>query len=255
MLRVQDRWPAAGRNIFCLREKEPPEEGEIIEELERVPLLALSRRGPRLSVVLERRRYKRCDFLFLEKEYKGRPGETYEQIFWMTETSMRQRRPRARLSLRVKTGFRVRIDSHERYPWRFPQAETERGPLPVGDYALVEDEDILAVIERKTLDNLLADFGTMYILHQKVMELVTYEHRALVVEAPYVDFLNPKRVHHYTPAFCAKAIAQLYALHPGLRIVFCANRKTANQWALHYFSAVSAQLEEARTGGVPEPPR
>ena len=60
-LRVQDRWPAANRNIFCLREKEPPEPEEILEEVERVPVVALQRRGRRLSVVLDRSRYKRCD--------------------------------------------------------------------------------------------------------------------------------------------------------------------------------------------------
>lgn len=56
-LRVQDRWPTANRNIFCLREKEPPELGEVLEEMERVPVVALQRRGRRLSIVLNRKRY------------------------------------------------------------------------------------------------------------------------------------------------------------------------------------------------------
>jgi len=30
VLRVQDRWPAANRNIFCLREKDPPEASEVL---------------------------------------------------------------------------------------------------------------------------------------------------------------------------------------------------------------------------------
>lgn len=93
-LRVQDRWPAANRNIFCLRENEPPDEGQPVEEIERVPVLALKRRGLRLPVVLDRPRYKRCDFLFLKKPYKGKPSEEYEQIYWQTQRSMVQRRPR-----------------------------------------------------------------------------------------------------------------------------------------------------------------
>jgi len=252
VLRAQDKWPAANRNIFCLREKLSPREGEVLEEVERVLVKAIDRRGIRLSVVLDRKRYKRCDFLFLEKEYKGRPGETYEQIFWITQASMRQRRPRARLALRPKTAFKVRVDSRERYPWRFPQAETERGPLPVGDYALIDGDEILAVIERKTLENLLADLSTMPILHQALTELATYKYNALVIEAPYADLLNPKKVHHYTPGFCARAIAELHALHPGLRIVFCANRKTANHWAVHYLSAVWALAKEDRPSAIPE---
>src|SRR3990172_3075495 len=97
-LGVQDRWPAAGQNIFCLREKEPPPDDGLLEEMERVPIVALQRRGPRLSVILDRPRYKRCDFLFLRKRYKDRPGQGYEQIFWQTQLSMVQRRPRVRLA-------------------------------------------------------------------------------------------------------------------------------------------------------------
>lgn len=244
-LRAQDRWPETGRHIFCLRETEPPEPGETLEEVERVPIVALQRQGPRLSVVLGRKRHKRCDFLFLYRSYKTRPGESYEQIFWQTEKSLRQRRPAFKLSLRHSpAGMAVRVDSRERYPWRFPGARTERGALPVGDYALVEGSHILAVVERKTLDNLLGDFGAMPALHQQLVELATYEHHALVVEAPYEDFLKPERVHHYTAGFRARAIAEFYVLHTGLRIVFCANRKAANEWTRHYFAAICGERTE-----------
>jgi hypothetical protein len=102
----------------------------------------------------------------------------------------------------------------------------------------MDGNDILAVVERKTMDNLSGDFGIMPVLHQRLAELAIYEHHALVIEALYADFLNPRKVQYYTPAFCARAIAELYALHPRLRIVFCANRKMANEWTRHYFSAV-----------------
>src|SRR3989304_8674024 len=89
VLRVQDRWPAANRNIFCLREKQPPEADEVLDEVERVPIFALQRRGRRVSVVLDRKRYKRCDFLFLSTKYKGRPGGEYEQTFWQPQQPIR----------------------------------------------------------------------------------------------------------------------------------------------------------------------
>ncbi|MDO8614466.1 MAG: hypothetical protein Q7T33_01860 [Dehalococcoidia bacterium] len=241
---VQDRWPGAAQNIFCLREKEPPPGDGLLEEVERVPIVALQRRGVRLSVVLDRARYKRCDFLFLAKTYKGRPGEGYEQIFWQTQQSMRQRRPGARLvSQRRPAAYSVRIASEERYPWRFPGGDVERGRLAAGDYALLDGDKIAAVVERKTFENLLAGFGVMPALHQQLLELATYEQHALVVEALYEDFLSPKKVHHYTPAFCAAAIADMYAAHPALRIVFAANRKTANEWTRNYFAAVWRTLE------------
>jgi len=241
-LRVSDRWPAANRNIFCLREKEPPVPGEILEEVERVAVVALQRRGRRLSVVLDRSRCKRCDFLFLTKAYKARPSEEYEQIFWQTQQSMRQRRPRVRLPT-PGSQFTVRVASDERYPWGFPGSTVVRGRLPVGDYALVDDDALVAVVERKTFENLLSDLGTMPLLHQRLLELETYEHHALVVEAPYEHFLDSSRVHHYTPSYCAAAIAQLYADHPALRVVFCANRKTANAWTRSYFAALWALVK------------
>ena len=241
-LRVSDRWPAANRNIFCLREKEPPVPGEVLEEVERVAVVALQRRGRRLSVVLDRSRCKRCDFLFLTKAYKARPSEEYEQIFWQTQQSMRQRRPRVRLPT-AGSQFTVRVASDERYPWRFPGSSVVRGRLPVGDYALVNDDDLVAVVERKTFENFLSDLGTMPLLHQRLLELETYEHHALVVEAPYEHFLDSSRVHHYTPSYCATAIAHLYADHPVLRVVFCANRKTANAWTRSYFAAVWALVK------------
>jgi hypothetical protein len=243
-LRVQDHWPGANQNIFCLRESEPLAQDEVLEEVERVEVVALQRRGPRLSVVLDRPRRRRCDFLFLKRTYKNRAGASYEQIFWQTQQSMRQRRPAANLATSRKSGgLTIRIASDERYPWRFPASQVARGRLPVGDYALLEDGEPVAVIERKTFDNLLADFGAMPVLHQRLLELSRLENHALVVEAAYEDFLNPKKLHHNQPSFCAAAIAELYASHPRLRLVFCANRKTANAWAHHYFTAVRAAIK------------
>jgi len=241
VLRTQDRWPAAGRHIFCLREDEPPELDEMLEEMERVDVVAFNERGRRISVVLDRKRYKRCDFLFLKKSYKERPGESYEQIFWLTQRSIEQRRPAFKIvSRRRSSELVIRIHSNERYPWRFPGAVTERGSIAAGDYAVMDPDGdrMLAVVERKTLDNLLADFGMMPVLHQRLAELAAHDNHALVIEASYADFLNPKRVHHYTPGFCARAIAEIYALHPTLRIVFCANRKAAKEWTVHFFDAV-----------------
>jgi len=242
-LRVQDRWPGAGQNIFCLREKEAPD--DVIGEVESVPILALQRRGPRISVVLDRARQKRCDFLALVKQSsKG----TYEQIFWQTQQALRQRRSGARLVPTKSADFSVRIASEERYPWRFPGKTVVRGRLAVGDYALLGDDDVLAVVERKTFDNLLADFGVMAALHQQLLELSACRNHSLVIEAPYEDFLTPTKLHHFSATFCARAIAELYAAHPALRIVFCSNRKLANLWTQHFFTAVWAQAQQDISG-------
>ncbi len=248
VLRVAERWPKGSQHSFCLRESAPSRFAAALEEVERVPIVALERKGTELTVVLDRARLRRCRFLFLKRAYKDpQPGrEEYEQIYWHTQAAQTARRPRVRLAAPLPPGvLHVRIAADEKYPWRFPNANTSRGRLACGDYALLDGEEIRAVLERKTFENLLADFGLMEVLHQRLVELATYDHHALVVEAPYEDFLNPNKTPHWGPTFCARAIADLYARHPRLRIVFVANRKVANAWAEQFFAAVGRLAEPA----------
>ncbi len=237
-LMVQDRWPGQKGNIFCIREEgrklEPPE-----EELERVPVLAIHRYGQRLSIVLDRAKNKRCDFLFLTKRYKTKEGE-YEQIFWRTQKALTERKTRFKLTTYHLGTLNIVVDSAEKYAWRFPGAIIEKMQLPVGDYALKHKSGIIAVIERKTFDNLLAEFGRMAVFHQQLGELSTYKHAAVVIEANYSDFLNPTKLRFYKPSFAVKAIGEIYALHPGLTVFFAGNRKLANEWAHRFFEAVDA---------------
>ena len=241
-LRVQERWPGQKGHVFCVREEDDAGRWTI-EEVERVPVVSLRRYGKRLAVVLDRPKNKRCDFLFLTKKYKTREGE-YEQIFWRTERGLKERKPRVKLSTYTKSKLTVAIDSAERYPWRFPESTVEREQLPVGDYALKEGNRIAALVERKTLDNLLAEFGRMSIFHQQLSELETYRNSALVIEANYSDFLNPDKMKYYPPAFTAKAIAELHAFHPNLSIVFAGNRKLAREWTFQFFTSTTAHQED-----------
>lgn len=59
-----------------------------------------------------------------------------------------------------------------------------------------------------------ADFGRMAVFHQQLGELTTYKYSALVNEATYSDFLNPKKLNYYKPSFTAKAIGEIHAMHP-----------------------------------------
>jgi ERCC4-type nuclease len=258
-LRVQERWPGQKGHVFCLREEDAGR--WMTEEVERVPVISINRYGKRLAVILDRPKNKRCDFLFLTKKYKTREGE-YEQIFWRTERGLKERKPRVKLSTYTKSKLSIVIDSAERYPWRFPSSEVTREQLPVGDYALKEGNRIIAVVERKTMDNFLHEFGRMPIFHQQLSELEAYRHTALVIEANYSDFLNPHKMKYYPPAFTAKAIAELHALHLSLTIIFAGNRKLAQEWTYRFFSAITAHEEDtphhkvsevvARYGKTPE---
>jgi hypothetical protein len=239
-LHVQDKWPGPKGHIFCLRSNaDNHDPGAAGDEVERVPIISLRRYGKRLAVVLDRSRNKRCDFLFLTKRYKTKDGE-YEQIFWRTQKALTDRRPRVKLTTRGHPALHVAIDYTERYPWRFPGCRISRESLPVGDYALTGETGILAVVERKTIRNLLHDFGNMAPLHHMLGEVETYEHSAVVIEAHYSDFLNPKLTSPYHPSFTTKALAELFALHPRLQIIFAGNRKLAREWTLGFFSAIQS---------------
>lgn len=243
-VRVQSAWPAPGSQIFCLREREF-DPGEPLELVEEIPVAALTRVGAKLGVVLDRPSRKRCEFLVLRKARKDGSGD-YEQVFFRTETAVRAHRTRGRVELASRAELDVVIDLQERYPWRFPGARVTRRRLPAGDYALLRDEELLAVVERKTLDNLLTDIGALRALHQGLAELASHARAALVVEAQYADFLDPAKVRQWPAPHVARVLAEIAALHPRLPLVFAGNRKLANLWTVRWFTAVAA--DAARPG-------
>lgn len=250
VLRAQDRWPAPGGQVFCLREKafDPAEPLELVEQ---VPVTTLTRFGKKLSLVLDRPLNKRCDFLFLTKPFKNRPGE-YEQIFFRTQKSLRQHQSRGRGQLFDQGTLEVVIDSAERYPWKFVDAQVRREKLPAGDYALLHLARIVAVVERKSFDNMLQDFSKIQILHQTFAELAAFPHSALVIEAQYGDFLVPEKVRPVQVTRAARLLAEISALHQRVPVIFAGNRKLANEWASGFFAAVSARLNDTATDAIAE---
>ncbi len=250
-LRAKDRWPGAGAQVFCLRERELPDPDEPRELLERVTVTSLQRLGRKLALVLDRPQRKRCDFLFLTRTYKNRPGE-YEQIFFRTQAAVKASKTRGRTQLFGDYPIEVLVDRAERYPWHFASAEIRRENLPAGDYALYQDSQLQAVVERKSFDNLLRDLGQIQILHQQLAELTTYPHPALVVEAPYGHFLDPKRVAPWPAAHVARALAEISAMHPTLPVIYAGNRKQANEWCHGLFRAVAKRLADTAPASVAE---
>lgn len=248
-LRAQDKWPGQKGQIFCLRETEAQEDGENLELLETVPIAVLRRQGKRVEIVLDRANRKRCDFLFLKKVNSA--GERYEQIFFRTQTGLRAHRSKGSPLLYGSETLEVVIDSAERYPWRFPSAEITRSKLSAGDYALVWENRFIAVVERKTFDNLLHDLYEIRICHQKLTELSSFPNPALVVEAQYGDFSDPKRIGDRLSApHLNRLIGEISALHPGLQIIFAGNRKLANAWTTRFFQAVRSRIADTGQSSV-----
>jgi len=242
-VRAQSAWPGPGQQIFCIRER-ALDPAEPLTPVERVPIANLTRIGRKLALVLDRASRKRCELLTVAKPYRDRDG-SYEQIFFRTESGIRAHRSRTRVELRAAApgaSLRVVVDSGERYPWRFPGALVERKKLRAGDYALLEGEEIAAVVERKSFDNFLGEVGAVQALHHQLADLASHERAAVVVEAQYADFLDEKKLRgRWPPAHLARVIAELMALHPKLPLVFAGNRKLANLWAERFFEACSAR--------------
>jgi hypothetical protein len=240
-VRAKASWPGPGQQIFCLRELlyDPTES---LEELERVPVANVSRIGRKLTVALDRPSRKRCEFLVVQKERRDGSG-TYEQVFFRTETGIRAHRSRTKVELGgASQQLCIVVDSTERYPWRFPSASVDRRKLAVGDYAVIEGGKILAIVERKSYDNLLSDLGALQALHQQLADLAGHERSAVVIEAQYGDFLDARRLAGRWPAsHVARVLAEVAALHSSLPIIYAGNRKLANLWTLRFFEAAAAR--------------
>jgi hypothetical protein len=248
--RAKAAWPGAGSQVFCLREREPPVD-ETFTEIEQVPVAHLARLGRKLSVTLDRAQRKRCEFLILEKPLSDGSG-SYEQVFFRTEAATRAHRNAKTAELSPNSGYEVVIDSTERYPWRFPGATELRRKLPVGDYALLFEERIAAVVERKTRENLLSDFGELKGLHQQLAELSSYPHAALVIEAQYADFGDAAKAGRWPVAHLLRVLAELPVLFPSVQLIFAGNRKLANLWTQRFFAAAEAALRQPRLPQVAE---
>ena len=251
--RAKAAWPGAGSQVFCLREREPALDQTPVE-IERVPVAHLARLGRKLSVTLDRAQRKRCEFLILEKPRADGSGH-YEQVFFRTEAATRAHRSskRAELSPRAGSDLSLVVDSRERYPWQFPGARIIRRNLAVGDYALLYDERPVAVVERKTQDNLLRDLAELKGLHQQLAELATYPHAAMVIEAQYADFGRPEKIDRWPAAHLLRVLGELPALFPRVQCIYAGNRKLANVWSQRWFAAVDAALHQPRLPQVAEP--
>lgn len=251
-VRAKAAWPGAGTQVFCLQERDF-DPAEPLLDVETVPIAHLARLGRKLSVTLDRANRKRCEFLIVEKPRKDGSG-SYEQVFFRTELAVRAHKTskRAEFSVPRDAELELVIDSMERYAWSFPGARITRRKLPVGDYALLSDDRPHAIVERKTLPNILADFVELKGLHQQLAELAAWPHAALVIEAQYADFANPAKIGRWPAAHLLRVMAELPTLFPRVQCIFAGNRKLANVWAQRWFAAVDAALRQPRLPAIAE---
>lgn len=115
--------------------------------------------------------------------------------------------------------MKVVIDTREQTPWAFPPdlAETSRGTLPQGDYAL--EGDPAFAIERKSLDDFAGTVSSGWERFKRElrrMDNAGFPAKVIIVEGDMDAFFfspdgTPPTHGHaaLTPQFLAKRIAQL----------------------------------------------
>lgn len=234
VLKTADRWPRTSK-LYCHRAGAWPERPDIVDE---APVRSCVRRGAAIDLVLDRARENRSQIIFTT--IKGREG-----IFWQTPKTTRASRPTVRVPARRASGLTdidIAVDTRERYPFRFntQQATTYRRALPAGDYGIEHDDQIVAVVERKSLADLaktLVDGSLTYAL----AELATLERAAVVIEDRYANLF---KLDHVPAGFVADLLGALQVRYPHIPIVFADNRKLAEEWTYRYLGAALAQARQ-----------
>jgi hypothetical protein len=234
VLKARDSWPRTAK-VYCHRADHWPEQPEIVE---RVPIRSCQRRGVAIDLVLDRPRENRSQLVFTRIQ-GGREG-----IFWQTPRTTRQARPGIRVPRRLAAGLAeltILIDTRERYPYKFAQqqASTERQALPAGDYAIAYDEQIVAVVERKSLHDLVRrviDGQLTYAL----ADMASLPRAAVVVEDRYSNLF---KLEYAKPGFVIEMLAALSVRYPTVPIHFCETRPLAEEWTYRFLGAALAQAQ------------
>lgn len=104
---------------------------------------------------------------------------------------------------------------------------------PVGDYAIHRDDQLIAAVERKTLE----DFTKSLIdgsLNYALAELAALPAAAVVVEERYGALVDNQ---HTQPGWLLELVARLQIRYPAVSIVFADSRKLAEEYTYRYLAA------------------
>jgi len=252
-LKARDTWPRTAK-IYCHRAENWPSDG--LEIVERVPVRSCVRRGAAIDLVLDRGRENRSQFVLTTA--RGR-----EMIFWQSARTTNQARPNVNVPTARAAGqmLEIFVDAHEQYPWKFTQqqATTARRALPVGDYAVEVDGEVVAAVERKSLADLVSTL-TSGKLRYLLAALSGMPRAALIVEDRWSSVFKLDRVR---PAVVADGLAEAQVRYPNVPIVFCETRPLAQEWAYRFLAAsvahhradaLAGDLAQALPAAGPIPP-
>lgn len=86
------------------------------------------------------------------------------------------------------------------------------------------------------------EISTLDALRMRLQEMQSYKYKAFVFESPYADFINPKKLKFYSAPFVAEIIAEIFVEFPDVQIIFCSNRKVAQEWIYRWFQRISSVI-------------
>jgi hypothetical protein len=236
LLKARERWPATAR-VYCHPLEAWPPDADV---LECVAVRQCRRRGSAIDLVLDRPRENRSQIVFTQPDARRKGGRP--MIFWQTARTARRARPGQRVPTHRASDLaqlRIEVDSRERYPYRFTgrSVECERRTLRVGDYAVRAGPELVAVVERKSLEDFTKSLvdGT---LNYALADLATLPLAAVVVEGRYGALLDNE---HVQPGWLLELVARLQVRYPSLPIVFADSRKLAEDWTHRFLAAALVQ--------------
>lgn len=228
IVRTRETWPRTSK-VYCHRHDAPwPAEPDIVAE---VPLRSCTRRGAAIDVVAERTREARSQFVMTRA--RGR-----EMIFWQSARVSKAARPNVALPTARAGGLsdlHIIVDTRERYPWKFAhqQVTTERGTVSVGDYAVHDGDDLVAVVERKSLADLAGSLSSGRMAY-RLGELSEAPRAVVVVEDRYSSVF---KLRHVRPALVADMLAECQVRWPSVPILFAESRPLAQESAYRFLAA------------------
>jgi ERCC4 domain len=236
ILRTKDTWPRTSK-VYCYRHDQPWDDDA--EILEHVPLRSVTRRGAAIDIVADRSREARSQFVLTRA--RGR-----EMIFWQSPRVAKAARPNVDLPTARAAGMgdlEIVVDTRERYAWRFShqQASTRKAALPIGDYGAFLDDELVAVVERKSLNDLAGSL-TGGRLGYRLAALAETPRAALVVEDRYSAVFKLK---HVRPALVADQLGECQVRWPSVPIIFAETRPLAQEWTYRFLAAA---VQERLTG-------
>lgn len=241
VLKARDTWPKTAR-VYCHPFSGPwPSTAEIVE---RVRVVTCRRRGPAIDLVLDRPRQDRSQFVFTQS--RGR-----SMIFWQTRTVAMKANPGGRVPQRraLAAGFTIHVDTREKYAFRFAGRDVTiaRGAVVAGDYGVRDSDRWLAVVERKSIENLCSSLSDGTLAFQ-LAAMAEQPLAAVVVEGRYPKLFDVPRVKE---GWLPDVLARLQIRYREIPIVFADSRKFAEEWTYRFLATAIADRSETESAADP----